>query len=142
MLSGRAYVVTSPELVTAVQRNSKSLVFPPFVVSATTRMTGASKDGDVKVRKNLLGEEGEHGLYKDIHKGMFMALAPGKDLDALNDDMIRGISTSMNELDCPGGKVIDLFAWSQHIIGQASTTAVYGPLNPFKVRPELEEAFW
>ena len=142
MATGRSYVVASPELVTAVQRNSKTLAFAPFVLKASSRMTRTSEEGNIEVAKNVMGEEGEHSLYRDTHKGMYMALAPGKDLDALNEDMIKGVSRLMNELDGPDGKEIDLFAWSQHIIGQASTDAVYGPKNPYTQSPGFEQDFW
>ncbi|KAF9699632.1 hypothetical protein EKO04_002456 [Ascochyta lentis] len=36
----------------------------------------------------------------------------------------------------------DLYSWIRHTICLASTDALYGPCNPFRVDPELEDAFW
>jgi hypothetical protein len=143
MLNGRTYVVNSVDLVNAVQKNPKSLVFNTIIVPAAQRFTGASDDAMKIVRQNINGEEGNHGFFLETGRGMHANLAPGsKELDAMNRAMFKEICDSLDSLDSEQGKIIDLYAWARHAITLASSNAAYGPMNPFAKYPELEKMFW
>lgn len=142
MLGGRTYVVNSPDLVIAVQRNSKTLSFTPLIAHSAERITLPSKEAWAALMKNLDGKEGDWGLNADTHKGMYAALAPGKDLDDMNRAMAKSVSASLDKL-CRDEETttIDLMEWVRHEITMASTNAAYGPNNPFR-DPEVERGFW
>ena len=135
-------MVNSPDLVMAVQRNSKTLSFTPFIAHTAQRITLVSKEAWAALMKNLDGKNGDWGLSADTRKGMHAALAPGKDLDTMNREMVKSVSASLDQL-CRDEETttIDLMTWIRHEITLAGTNAAYGPNNPFK-DPEVEKGFW
>ncbi|KAL9105199.1 MAG: hypothetical protein Q9187_008767, partial [Circinaria calcarea] len=142
MIGGKTYVVNSPDLVVAVQRNSKTLSFTPFIAQSAKRITLPSKEAWAALMKNLDGKEGDWGLNADTSRGMHAVLAPGKDLDDMNRAMVTSVGASVDKL-CKDEETttIDLMNWIRHEITMASTNAAYGPKNPFK-DPEVEKGFW
>lgn len=83
MLNGKVYVITSPELVSAVNRNSKTLAFNPFIAQLGKRITRHDQATSLIVQHNLNGENGS-GYVIDIHDGITTALAPGKSLEKMS----------------------------------------------------------
>ena len=77
MLNGKVYIVTDPNLITAVNRNSKALAFNPFIAQVGMRITGHGEATSKIVQHNLNGENGS-GYVIDVHDGTVAALAPGK----------------------------------------------------------------
>lgn len=142
MLSGKIYVVTSPELVSAVNRNAKTLAFNPFIAQLGKRITGHDQATGLIVQHNLNGEKGP-GYVIDVHDGTLTALAPGKALEDMTLAMVREVSVCLDALDHRGSDdEIDFFAWTRKTVTMCSTKAIYGPENPFSKYPELEKAFW
>ncbi|MCJ1385428.1 hypothetical protein MMC17_008551 [Xylographa soralifera] len=141
MLSGRTYVVNSPDLITAIQRAPKSFSFEPIVTSVGERISIPSKHGIDALRYQPNGENGEWGLNHDTISAMRTALKPGANLDEMNEKMLTNVSAMLDGLDCEGEMVTNLFEWARHTITRASTNAFFGPLNPFKAL-EIEDAFW
>ncbi|MCJ1398838.1 hypothetical protein MMC11_002039 [Xylographa trunciseda] len=141
MLNGRTYIVNSPDLVAAVQRAPKSFSFDPIITSISERISVPSKHGIEALRYHPYGKNGEWGLNHDTVIGMRATLLPGPILDGMNERMLGNVSAMLDELDCEGGMVTNLFEWARHTITRASTDAFFGPLNPLKA-PEIEEAFW
>ncbi|KAK5005405.1 hypothetical protein LTR28_007757 [Elasticomyces elasticus] len=141
MLNGRTYVVSSPELALAVQRNHKSLAFNPIMIEAIRRMVAFDDDAMAKIKRNLNNEEGKWGLMYDTHDMMYATLAPGPELDELNLAVLDQFVDTINKFDA-SGREIKLWAWLRHHFSLASTNALYGPQNPFAIHPELEEVFW
>ena len=139
MLNAKIYVVTSPELVSAVNRNSKALAFNPFIAQLGIRITGHDEATSQIVQHNLNGENGS-GYVIDVHDGTLTALAPGKNLDDMTEVMLREISVYLQALE-PDSDV-DLFSWTRHTVTMCSTRAIYGPENPFNKNPTLVSAFW
>ncbi|MCJ1419943.1 hypothetical protein MMC32_006299 [Xylographa parallela] len=141
MLTGRTYVVNSPDLITAIQRAPKAFSFDPIITSVSERVSIPSKHGIDAVRYHPNGENGQWGITHDTISAMRATLTPGAILDGMNEKMLANVSAMLDGLDCEGGMVVNLFAWARHTITRASTDAFFGPLNPFKP-PEIEEAFW
>jgi len=141
----RIYVVNSPELVIAVQRNAKTISFTPFVVAMLPRLFNvSSRDIDVAGR-NHDEEDGHWGYMADVHSSTYSVLAPGVELDSMVRPLLENMMDHFDELsNSPGDGVvmIDLFAWIRRTITAASTSAVYGPENPFACEQGLETAFW
>lgn len=139
MLSSKVYVVVSPDLITAVNRNSKSLAFNPFIAQLGKRITGHSEATSQIVQHNLNGENGP-GYVIDVHDGMVAALAPGSDLEDMTDVMLHEASRCLESLD--DGFEVDLFAWIKNTVTMCSTRAIYGPCNPFNRDSRFVGLFW
>lgn len=143
VLNGKIYVVTSPDLVNAVSRNSASIAFNPFIAQLGKRLTGADEATMAIVADNLNCEDGHWGFVTQTHDDTITAMAPGESLDDMNRTMLQQATGHLQALDQDAdGTVIDLYAWTRHVLTVCSTRAVYGPINPLTVEPELEEAFW
>ncbi|KAJ5115091.1 cytochrome P450 [Penicillium alfredii] len=136
MLFSKAYVITSPALLQAAQRNNKFLSFDPFLMTSTERIAGVHSR---KVLKLLRGKQsGGDGIAGEIMHAMTPTLF-GTALDRMNERMVELLPPFVDELgDAP---TLDLYSWCQHAITVASTDATYGPLNPYKDKV-VEDAFW
>lgn len=138
--------MTSPDLILAVQRNAKNLTFNHFIAAVLPRFLDVNDEVMTIVKKNLHGDEGEWGVSHDIGKAIHTGLAPGPVLDSLTRNMVETLNPFMNDLAerSRGGEgaIIDLFAWVKHSFGMSTTESIYGPENPYKIEPELHEAFW
>lgn len=139
MLNGKVYIVTSPDLVSAVSRNSKSLAFNPFIAQLGKRITGHDEATSQIVQHNLNGEQGS-GYVIEVHDGLVAALAPGVHLENMTEPMLREASTYLNGLG--SSKEIDLFVWIRRMVTMCSTAAIYGPENPFIKNPQYSDLFW
>ena len=135
--------MTSPELVAAVSRNSKSLSFNPFIAEIGVRLTQPDEPTRAIINDNLNGERGQWGYVMEVHDLTVTALSPGKDLDFMAHTMLIQTALHLQSSDGEFAKgPIKLYAWCRHLFTLCSTRALYGPGNPFSIQPELEEAFW
>ncbi|KAL9633344.1 MAG: hypothetical protein Q9164_004754 [Protoblastenia rupestris] len=139
MLNGKVYVVTSPDLVNAINRNSKVLAFNPFIAQLGKRITGHDEATSQIVQHNLNGEN-VPGYVTEIHDATVSTLAPGMALEQMTKTMLLEASACLQALD--NDNVIDLFAWVKHMMTLCSTKAIYGPENPFNRDERLIKAFW
>ena len=139
MLSMKVYVVTAPDLVTAVNRNSKALAFNPFIAQLGKRITGHSEATSRIVQHNLNGENGP-GYVIEVHDGLVNALSPGKDLESMTAAMLQEASICLNHLNVEAE--MGMFAWIRQTVTMCSTRAIYGPENPFNKDPALVRLFW
>jgi hypothetical protein len=139
----KLYVITSPELIGAVQRQPKSLAFPPVGVKFAMSLAGSSEEANRIVTDNINGEDGDYGLSMDFNKVIYPALSPGKPLEAMYRIIIPQIAASLDKLRAENGKgiMIGLIEWVRHELTLGITDCVYGPGNPFKEKA-VEEAFW
>ncbi|MCJ1307076.1 hypothetical protein MMC25_000722 [Agyrium rufum] len=139
MLNGKVYVVTSPDLVTAVNRNSKTLALNPFIAQLGMRITGHDEATSQVVQHNLNGEDGR-GYVIDVHDAIVSSLAPGPHLESMVEPMLNEADKCVS--DHEGATEVDLFAWTRKMVTMCSTTAVYGPSNPFHLDPDYCNQFW
>lgn len=142
MLGGRMYIVNSPDLVLAVQRNAKAFNSGPFTAKFAAQVFALSKETEAIWLRNVDGEEGDWGLHLDGMKGIHKALTLGKpDLENLNNAMLRNISGLLENLGNETQSEIPLLRWLRHEMMVAVTDAIYGLQNPFKTR-KVEDGFW
>ncbi|KAK5016151.1 hypothetical protein LTR39_002231 [Cryomyces antarcticus] len=142
-LNSRTYVVNSPELAAAVQRNSKTLTFNPIALAVSSRMSQFDKATVTTLRVNMNSEEGNWGVFPETHDMMYAILAPGPDLEDMNARVLTQLASVINALSPrQDGEDMKLWAWLRHTFTCCSSHAVYGPENPFATNPELEPAFW
>ena len=144
MLNQRMYIVNSPELVVAVQRQTKSLTFQPFVAAMLPKLLLVDKDAMEIVKRNMDGDQGDWGLIPDTHKETWPAIAPGPQLDRMIRDMFSTLLPFLDEFvgEREATTFTDLYAWARRAFTLAGTDALYGPENPFRWDSELEDAFW
>ncbi|KAL8948350.1 MAG: hypothetical protein Q9222_005460 [Ikaeria aurantiellina] len=142
-LGKRIYVVNSPDLISAVQKNAKVLSFNPFVSFMSPKIFDCGEEGMRIINENLDGEKGPWGLLLDISKGMHNALAPSDSLDWMTRIMLNKMQSFIDPLGAGEKDVeIDLYKWVRTAFTVSSTEAIYGPKNPFNHIPDLENAFW
>ena len=139
----KLYVITSPELIGAVQRQPKALAFPPIGVKFALSLAGSSKEAKSIATSNINGEDGDYGLSMEFNKVTYPALSPGKPLEAMYRIIIPQITASLDSLRAEkrNGETIELTHWVRQELTIAITDCVYGPSNPFKDKA-VEEAFW
>lgn len=130
-------MVSSLPLITAVHRNSKTISFTPFVKLAGERLSGLNKEA----LRNFDKDEERLGYSLDVVKATEHALHPDRDGGDLNLVMLTHLKGLLDEASTAKNEPQDLLAWVRHAITQASTRAVYGPLNPF-LDQDAEDAFW
>lgn len=139
MLNGKVYVVTSPDLVNAVNRNSKKIAFNPFVAMLGKRITGHDEDTSRIVQHNLNGEHGP-GYVIDVHDRIVASLAPGMDLQQTTKAMLSHLSVYFEAITTD--VELDLFLWIRNTVTLCSTRALYGSQNPFDKDPKFVNSFW
>lgn len=139
----KVYIVTSTELIGAVQRQPKALAFPPMGVKFALLLADPSEEAKKIATTNINGDEGDWGLSMDFNKAVYPALSPGAPLQAMNRIMLPTIAGSLESLQAQSGGStrIGLNRWIRHELTLAITDSVYGPRNPFKDRA-IEDAFW
>jgi hypothetical protein len=142
MPAGKMYIANTPELITAVQRNSKTLQFAPFASKSHRRLLGTSQEAEKIVLNNVDLAEGEWGLWHEALASVHAVLAPGEGLDQMNRVMIRNVTASLENLRTESDNTsISLMQWLRHQPTLATTEAVYGTENPFR-DATIEESFW
>lgn len=146
MLSVKTYVVTAPDLVVAIQRNSKNLLFSPLVAAIIPRLHGYDKDVTSTITKNMKDENGEWANTHPMNMASYVHLLPGPNLNSMIRNMQKTLNPLMDQLQEQTKSdeeiVIGLFAWIKQSFGLATTEAIYGGENPFKLSPELLDNFW
>ncbi|KAI9928474.1 hypothetical protein AWENTII_008206 [Aspergillus wentii] len=137
LLFSKSYVINTPSLVAAVQRNSKIISMDPFMTFAAKAMAGVTGPGLKLLQEK---DSGGGGLNQDVVHAMSPSLL-GAGLDPMNRTMIRNLIGFIDDLKNRGSTQFDLHGWCQHAITIASMDSVYGPLNPYRLE-EIEEALW
>ena len=59
MPGAKMYIVTSPELIQAVQKQPKTLAFPPIEAKFAHQICGTSAETHEILMKNVNGDEGD-----------------------------------------------------------------------------------
>ena len=140
------YVITAPDLVVAVQRNSKNLLFSPLLGRMIPRFFDVDKAVASLTTKNMRDENGEWANTHTMNMANYIHLLPGPNLDSMIRKMQMALNPLMDQLQeqtrCDGDTTIGLYAWIKKSFGLASTGAIYGRENPYKLQPELIDTFW
>lgn len=137
------YVVTTLELVQAIQKLPKVLAFPPIEAKFASQVCGSSPEAHNILMKNVNGDEGNWGLSMESYEAMRTALKPGAALDNMNRLMMQSVAISLDNLTSEVGQTVKirLSEWLRNSVTAATTDSVYGPQNPFKDK-DVVNAFW
>ncbi|KAL9609259.1 MAG: hypothetical protein Q9167_005960 [Letrouitia subvulpina] len=127
-LSKRTYVVNSPDLISAVQKNPKILSFNPFISFVSPRIFDADERAMAAINENIDGEQGHWGLMPEIGRGMHNTLAPSASLDWMTKTMVTkymefvdGLGADKNSMEAPE---LYLYKWVRKAFTVSSTEAV------------------
>lgn len=143
-LNKRTYIVSSPELVSAVERNEKTISFMPFISAMSPRMFDLSSHGPTMemINRNINKEDGDWGLIHETSRGMRAAMAAGPNLDDMNKVTLGIMNDYFDELAACGESEVEFYNWIRPRFTVASTQAIYGPGNPYGRERSLEKDFW
>lgn len=143
MAGQKLYIITTPHLIQATQKQPKVLAFPPIEAEFAAKLCGPSKEAEEIVNSNVNGEEGSAGLSMETYAVMRAALSPSAGFDEMNRRMIRNMSLAVDRLEEISRQhmTTGLSNWLRRNITAAATNAIYGAKNPFK-DPEIRDAFW
>jgi hypothetical protein len=130
----RTYVISSPSLILAVQRNSKALTFEALLNSAA-KVAGIQ---DMETLNHVLDESGTTVHAKSVQ--VIQKTMLGEGLNEMNARMIGYMKVAIDSLEQQSDPIA-LLSWIKHGITIASTDAMYGSRNPYR-DPEVEKAFW
>lgn len=134
----RLYAINSLELIPAVQRQWRTLIFAPIQVKAAKAGMGASKEAIAVLERDMVTEQGfVNGMVKVTHPTMSNGSAG---LDGL---IVRAFEVFAGALDeCDGsagaGMSVSLYAWIGEVVIRATTEGVYGTENPMREGKNLE----
>lgn len=132
----KIYVITAPNLVSAVQRNYQVIAEDSFVTHAADRLTQIKGEGLNYLRETRNGGKGGNkAISQAMHSAM---LGPG--LVKMNATMLKNLKPFIDEL-ATNVVPLDLYGWCCEVITVAITDATWGPLNPYKSK-ELRDSFW
>ena len=140
------YIVNSPDLAVAVQRNSKTLSFMAYGVKLAARVCGLSSQATDILANNVSGEKGPGGFSATFTGVVHSKLALGPALRQLTRATLPALAASVDELAAkcaaaPSPEPMALTEWLRHTVTIAATDAVYGPGNPLR-NMATEQAFW
>lgn len=136
------YVVTSLELIHAIQKQPKNLAFPPVQAYFVSKMCGDNAEAHKVLMNNVNGDEGDWGMSMDSYAAIRSALLSSPDLDQMNRVMIQSIAASLDSLEVPANKAkVKLAKWLRSNVTLATTNSIYGPQNPFN-DVSVADAFW
>lgn len=136
------YVVNATELIPTLQKQWRTISFTPILASAGTGPMGMSKEAGVILNRDI---QSDNNTVAKWSHAVNRALAPGKALDKLNRravevmfEMMGSVRRPLNDAPTENAaeveheSVVDFWAWTHHVMVQATTEAVYGPANPFR----------
>ena len=136
------YVVNSPNIVRAVERQPKTISFWYVEAKATSRIGGMSKEANKKLLENLQGVHGKESLLLKGLDETHKVMKPGNGITPMVSIAAQTAAGHMEELETnSSSRRIDLWEWVRHEITVATTEAVYGPTNPYR-DTDVEHAFW
>lgn len=141
MFFTKFYVITSPDLMQAVQRNAKTLSLEPLLFFSAKNISGISNKRTLNILKER--DAGGEGLSSKILHAMTPALS-GKALDKMNIQMIQLLQPFIDKLgEGKSGEssMFDLYEWCKDATIAASTEAAYGPMNPYKDKV-IRDGWW
>lgn len=135
----RMYIVNSPTLITSIQAQFRALSFTALEASIAANLLGCKK-----TTIDIIGRDvTKDGSYlMSFPKYVHSALSAGPALDAMNRRAIQVIAGSLDAWSHKKTTEIQLWQWVRHELLMASTEGVYGPNNPFRDDPAMEQAWY
>ncbi|KJZ72490.1 hypothetical protein HIM_08159 [Hirsutella minnesotensis 3608] len=139
----KLYVLAKPDLIPALQKQYKTLAFPPVEAKFASRICGTSPKAQAILSQNVNGDDGDFGLSMESYAAMRAGLKPGAIVDDMNRVMIQEVAKALKQLEPASGRSrkIALHTWVRDVMTTATTRSVYGPMNPYEDKA-IANAFW
>jgi len=134
---GRLYVVTSPELIAAVQKQPRTLTFWFIQATLTQRLGGITDHANQLLLENARGEKGENSLVVDGMKVTHEAMT-SKHLHEMISASLKRAEKILQGVGKGETSEFELWKWVRHVFSLAVSAGVYGPQNPYE-DPTLEQ---
>lgn len=116
---------------------TRNISFDHFLDVAASRIAGCSP---ATCHTLLEKRDGGLGVNELMTEVMYPALM-GEGLDGMNERMVKGLKSWMDELSHCGQKSFDLFEWCKEAMAVTNTDSVWGPLNSYKDK-FIRNSFW
>ncbi|KAI7775154.1 hypothetical protein LA080_007342 [Diaporthe eres] len=140
----KIYVVTTPELMSFVDRRPGIFSFNPILVEFSKRILTVSQPSWEKLARGTLEESGKHELSHDLLRAGQESMKPGDDLDCLTKRMLTSSISFFDGIDfeSPESNCHDLYDWCRKYVTVCGTNAIYGKeCNPYK-NPVVADSLW
>lgn len=136
MPGGRLYVVNSSEHMKSIEKAYREISFWFIEASFSKRLAGISNASDRVLRANAEGIKGEASLVVDGMRATHAAMG-GQDLHDMVERALQRAARILEELksdaDSASGPASHcLWSWTRHVFSLATSSAVYGPKNPYE----------
>jgi cytochrome P450 len=139
MLNSRIYLTTSPNLASHVQRASTTLQFKPLIIEVTSHMVGLSDDAKAILFDRAAKKEGRPEFMDYMHDSMYTTLSPSE-IKTASKIVLQKLTKHVNAM--PVQLQTGLYDWVRGQFTQLTTSAFFGPENPFVQDPSLIDDFW
>ncbi|PBP21115.1 prostacyclin synthase [Diplocarpon rosae] len=140
ILSQRIYIISSPALVQAAFRASKTVDFEIIKATASCRAVNFSKQTTAIVQAPPDPARGNSNYMLDLHREMYGALM-GEDLLETNAKLLNCLAAALNRVGS-GWEEKQLFRWLRTFYSVASAEALYGASNPIQADEKLVPMIW
>ncbi|KAI1373372.1 cytochrome P450 [Hypoxylon crocopeplum] len=131
----RLYIVNSTALIPVIQRQWRTLLFPPITAKASEAVMGGSKEAIDILRQDMVTE---NGCLPAFIKVVHPTLSAGPALDELNGKAMEVISHSLDKIIANGPTRVKMFEWVRQELLLATSNSVYGPANPLRDSKNME----
>ncbi|KAI1413780.1 cytochrome P450 [Hypoxylon sp. FL1857] len=136
----RLYIVNSTALIPVIQRQWRTLLFPPVTARASEAAMGGSKEAMDIMRRDMVTD---NGLLPGFIKVVHPTLAAGPALDELSGKVIKVITDSLDKLASNGPTRVKMFEWVRQELLLATTDGVKhrNLFQPSSYSPNLYNKF-
>jgi hypothetical protein len=125
----RLYIVNSAHLIPLVQKQWRTLIFPPVSAQAAKTAMGASKHALDIVCEDMKTEE---GFVPKLSRTIYPTLSSGDALGDLSRKATAVILRTMDRFAIQGPTTVNLNEFVNEQIFYATTDSIYGPQNPMR----------
>ena len=136
MPGGRLYVVNSSEHIKSIEKAYREISFWFIEASFSKRLAGISNSSDQILKANAEGIKGEASLVVDGMKATHAAMV-GQYLHDMVERGLQRAASILEELESDADSLSGpsshcLWSWTQHVFSLSTSSAVYGPGNPYE----------
>ncbi|KAH6615387.1 cytochrome P450 [Boeremia exigua] len=135
MFTGRTYIVTSPELASAVQKAPSSLELDPIFEEIVPRLAVLNRHTTLIMRGTAAGRKEGVSINKLSHK-----ILTWQSISRGSHAQLGFLGELINNVE--DYRDVDLFRFVRETVCEASNRTFFGPQNPFEKDPSLLDSFW
>jgi hypothetical protein len=134
-------VITSPELVQSVFKNSKTLSFDPLTTYASKKLLSMTDTQMEFLSHQRPGSMDEYPLTQDTKKKMHATMAGGSSLMDMNARALNRFAECLNDVGT-SERPMNLSKWLRDCFTLSIAAGLYGPSNPIEEDNTLIQYLW